>query len=164
MKRILIIGLFSASLGIGQFESQSVAGDWCGDRSVSYHGRIVIKYHKTWLGAAPAPSSPVVVQNAPSLLGVPFIAAAPNTGLIAYPSVPISVPVAPTGVLAVASPAATQGELQALREHVATIRDEIRNLNAEVRKVRDAAPKASCAGNQPPNNEGAPAPVPPAGG
>ncbi|MDB5343904.1 MAG: hypothetical protein JWP89_2281 [Schlesneria sp.] len=129
MTRLSFLSVITACMGIASSQTSVHAGGHCQEGGVSYQGRIVMKIHKTWLGASPAPTLPVFVQQAPPMIAVPYVAA---PTMIATPPVAPAAPVAPQ---APTSPAA-QRDLDELRASVAEIRNQMVLLSQEVKAIR----------------------------
>lgn len=138
MKKLLTMSLLTAGLGVSQLEGSTLAGDCCHEGGVSYHGRIVMKIHRTWLGASPAPMTPIFVNQAPPMIAVPYV----STPVIAgAPMVPAfqAAPIAPPAPAAPAAPASAtmQRDLDDLRSNVKLMHEEMIKLAQEVKAIRE---------------------------
>jgi hypothetical protein len=130
------LSVLTVGLGLSQLAGTAVAGDCCHEGGVTYHGRIVMKIHKTWLGASAAPAMPVFVQQAPPMMAVPYVSGVPMVP--AVPMIPAAAPMAPAAPAAPVAPAsaATQRELDELRNSVEEIRKQVIELAKEVKASR----------------------------
>lgn len=132
MTRLPVFTMITACLSLVASQASVSAGGHCQDGGVTYQGRIVMKIHRTWLGASPAPTLPVFVQQAPPMIAVPYVAA---PTIIATPPVAPAAPAAPNPPQAPTAPVA-QSDFDELRASVAEIRNQMVLLSQEVKAIR----------------------------
>jgi hypothetical protein len=144
MKKLLTMSLLTAGLGVSQLEGSTLAGDCCHEGGVSYHGRIVMKIHRTWLGASPAPMTPIFVNQAPPMIAVPYVSTPVFAGapmVPAFQAAPLAPPAppapAPPAAPAALASATLQNDLDDLRSNVKLMHEEMVKLAKEVKAIRE---------------------------